>query len=473
MARRAAGWLLPAAIAVVALFLYINGSFFSTVSALHIDFSINYTAAHALRDGDNPYGETTLLERAKDLDSPTNLIYATLFTSYIQPPTSALSIIPLTLLDWREASRLYLVVNNVFLMAAIGLTLYTVRPSVPWRWAFAGAAVVLMGVSQVYASLALGQVDATLTLLLAIGYWAYRTERPAVAGSAIALGAAIKIIPGLLLIYFLWKREYRVVLWGAGVGLGLLVVSLPAVGFDTYRTYLTDVVPALAKGSTHYSNASLPGAVTRIVGEGLPPQPYMSLAEVGGSATPRLLSLVGQVGLLAAAAAVVGLPRSKGAGPRPRPEHAALLEYYLVVAVGLLISSVTWEFYTVWLLPLFLAAFVAPDRVLPGDARTRWLAVGVLAAVFVGLNYPGDLYLFDVNSLFYHPSWVPGVWVEDRLRLYHDHIRVIPWMRVGTLLVFAGTLGWLAYQSRAAALGARRPSETLAAAEAADTASSG
>jgi len=143
-------WAAPAAITVVALFVYINGAFFSTLSALHVDLSINFTAAHAIRDGQNPYGEITLLERARQLGSPSNLgepkplIYESLFTSYIQPPVSALAIVPLTVLPWREATRLYLLMNNALLAGAVALTLYTVRPTISARWAVAGAALTVM-----------------------------------------------------------------------------------------------------------------------------------------------------------------------------------------------------------------------------------------------------------------------------------------------------------------------------------------
>ena len=59
----------------IAGFVFLNGSLFSSVSSLHIDFSINLTAAHALRDGDNPYGTTTLAERAERLGSPCRMGY--------------------------------------------------------------------------------------------------------------------------------------------------------------------------------------------------------------------------------------------------------------------------------------------------------------------------------------------------------------------------------------------------------------
>src|SRR5262249_14385010 len=152
----------------VSFFLYANEAFFSPYSALHIDLSINLTAAHALGDRGNPYGNTALFDRAVALKSPTILVYQSLFTSYIQPPTSALSVVPFSFLPWRPATRAYLVMNNVFLLASAGLMLLIVRPRMPWQWAGAATMAIVAGFAQVAGSFSLGQVDATICLLLVI-----------------------------------------------------------------------------------------------------------------------------------------------------------------------------------------------------------------------------------------------------------------------------------------------------------------
>ena len=42
-----------------------------------------------------------------------------------------MAVTPLTLLPWRQATRAWLVLNHVFLAAAVYLTLVTVRPTLP------------------------------------------------------------------------------------------------------------------------------------------------------------------------------------------------------------------------------------------------------------------------------------------------------------------------------------------------------
>jgi len=242
--------LLALVITLAALYVFFNGSFISSYEALHIDFSINWTASQALRAGEIPYGKTTLGELAAELNGPTDLIYSQLYTSYIQPPTSALHLLPLTELGWRHASQTYLFLNHLFLFCAVGLTLATIRPTLPLRWTIAGVAVIVALYSQLYMSFALGQVDATILLLLAISFWGYVNDKPPVTGIAIAVMVAIKLIPGVLLLYLLWRREYRTVLWAMGAGAVMFLASLAYVGVDVYRTFFEDTLPALMKGST-------------------------------------------------------------------------------------------------------------------------------------------------------------------------------------------------------------------------------
>src|SRR5581483_1390067 len=243
------GWAAPAVVTLVAALVFLNGAFFSTFSAPDVDLSINITAAHAIADGQDPYGPTTLQERARELGSPPDLgtpepvIYRSLFTSYIQPPPSAVVDLPLTLLPWRDATRLYLVLNNLMLAAALGLTLATVKPTLPLRWAVAVAALLAALYSQVPTSFALGQLDALITLLLAVGLWGYSRSRAAVTGIAVAAAAALKLLPGVLVLYFLWKREYRTALWALAGGAAIFVVTLAIVGPGTYWTYLSETVP--------------------------------------------------------------------------------------------------------------------------------------------------------------------------------------------------------------------------------------
>jgi hypothetical protein len=426
-------WVAPALVFVAAFFIYANEAFFSPYSALHIDLSINLTAAHALRDGADPYGNSALVERAVALKSPTILVYQSLFTSYIQPPTSALAVVPFSFLPWRQATRAYLVMNNIFLLTAAGLMLLMVRPRLPWQWAVAATMTIVAGFAQVAGSFSLGQVDATICLLLAIAVLGIKLRKPPVTGIAIAAAAAIKLIPGVLALYFLWKRQYAYAAWTIGAGIVIFLVSVPLAGVDTYRTYISHTLPGLLKGSTHYANISINAAVSRFFIDGPidGQRPIESLHELPGMFNVKLVDAV--LALVVLGLAAWATTRDRRGRDGSERDLGFIFEFYIVVTAGLLISSVTWEFYVIWLLPFFIAAFLAPARVLPGGATERAVLVGLIAVAYMAINYPGDFYLFDVNSFFYHPQWAPGVWVEDRVHLYHHGYNAVPKLRLAAL----------------------------------------
>jgi hypothetical protein len=437
--------IIAAIITLAALYLFFNGSFVSSYEALDVDFSINWTAAHALRNGDIPYGKTTLAELAAQLGGPTDLIYGQLYTSYIQPPTSALHILPLTELGWRHASQTYLFLNHAFLFCAVGITLVTVRPTLPLRWVVAGVVVIVALYSQLYMSFSLGQVDATILLLLSLAFWGYTRDKPALTGGAIACAMAIKIVPGVLLLYLLWRREYRPVVWACAVGGALLVASAAYVGIDVYRAFFEDTLPALLKGSTQYSNISFGAMVARLNSPesfgGLPA--VFSLDEPPTGTKARLMSSALTLVTLAVAAVVLGIKRRT---PEEKRREVPVFEFYFVIAVALLISSVTWETYVIWLMPVFFAAFLAPERYLP-SGRVRWLLLAGFVVAYLCLNYPGDLYLlapgFSPAQSLYHIDRVPGIWAENKLQFYHNHFDAVIYLRLPALLFLTGLLATL------------------------------
>ncbi len=74
--------------------------------------------------------------------------------------------------------------------------------------------------------------------------------------------------------------------------------------------------------------------------------------------------------------------------------------------------------------------------------------LALLVALFLATNYPGDFYLFRGNDFFYHPEWVPGIWVEDRLHLHHNHLDAVIMLRLPALLLLAALLAGLVLLER-------------------------
>jgi alpha-1,2-mannosyltransferase len=143
-----------------------------------------------------------------------------------QPPVTALPY-PASVVVWYLASLVALLASVHLLAGAVEHG----RPSPPRpfgrRWWAVRIAPVLILSPAIGRTLARGQVNMFVLVLLAGWIAGVVRGRRLTAGMCLALAACIKVIPALLLIHPLWRRDRRV-LAGAAIGLAIALVILPA-----------------------------------------------------------------------------------------------------------------------------------------------------------------------------------------------------------------------------------------------------
>jgi hypothetical protein len=161
-------------------------------------------------------------------------------------PFSALVVAPLTFLSALDAKRAWLVLN-LPLLAATAWLLQRLT-ALPWRRI---CLLVFLAIVPLRTSFLFGQQHLLVLFLLAFATWAYFEDRPASAGVAVALAAALKLYPALWLFYFWRKRAWRAagafVLTAAVLG----AIGLPLFGLETWRSYLTEILPRALKGEAN------------------------------------------------------------------------------------------------------------------------------------------------------------------------------------------------------------------------------
>jgi len=141
------------------------------------------------------------------------------FGFFYYPPPFVLAIVPFAGLDPIVASWIWLALSVAMLLG--GIWLMPVRASVRW------GTLLLAGLSWPVAyALKLGQVGPLLFLLFALG-WRW-LDVPVRLGLVGAIGALIKLQPGIVLGWALLTRRWAAVAVGA-VGLGLAFVVASAV----------------------------------------------------------------------------------------------------------------------------------------------------------------------------------------------------------------------------------------------------
>jgi hypothetical protein len=309
------------------------------------DFFINYTAATVLAEGGNIYDADSLREASRDWNKPTVAFdFGSLFVTYITPPTHVVLLLPLVPLGYDQARILFLLLSNVLLFSSLALILRAAGEAALRPPRLLLSLLLVLVFQPVYTSLQLGQVDFVILFLLSLSYWAHKSGRNIFVGPCLAIAAVIKLSPAILILYFLWKREYVIFASASATAILAGAFSLLLAGREALVTFATTILPALLKGTAFFHNQSLNGFFSRLF---VPPGLYYSLQEFPSVPQARALSLLGSLTLLCIGAYLT----------RHRIRKGCIrfdLEFSMALAAALLVSSVSWHHYLTWLLLVFV-----------------------------------------------------------------------------------------------------------------------
>lgn len=368
-------FLLSAALIAAAIYFVIS-LLRHSAGQLPWDFAINWTAAQAMRQGIPLYSHNELQLLAQSLIGPGMApMFRDQFTSYIGPPSTALLMLPFTLLAFPQAVLLY----RIAITLAFAASIFLVGLSMPLRsrrLAWIAGALAMLLFYPVMVSIQLGQVDAWVMLSLATSIWASSRDRWWLAGAGIGLAALLKVSPVLILLYLLLRirRQAKVMMVvGAIVPVAaLLDLSTLVAHPGDLITFLRDVLPTLSGGSLHTQNQSLPAWIARLF---MPDTDLLTFTHGTGLFSP--------LGLLLACivAAVLAIKR--------RGQAFSTLEYGPLILLALLAGPISWDHYASWAI---LALILMSDPLLwarLGDSRRLLplLCLG-LGAVLLMLPVP-------------------------------------------------------------------------------------
>jgi len=231
----------PLAIGLFALFVALAVGASAVAGTLGFDFLAYHAAASRVLAGGSLYDMS--------------FVEAGVFGLFFYPPTFGPFVLPFGLLPEAVAVWAW----TVLLVASFlgGVALLPVPAGV--RWVVLLLAALTWPVAY---AIKLGQVGPILFLGFAAGWRWLESDRWL--GATVAVGAAIKIQPGLVLVWALLAERWAAVVSGAAVLGALSVVATVAFGIEAWSDFLTLVVRVSDPIST--VNNVTPGAVVYQLG---------------------------------------------------------------------------------------------------------------------------------------------------------------------------------------------------------------
>ncbi len=309
-----------------------------------LDMQVYRVGANALLAGDDIY-------QAKEPVTGLPFTYP-VFAAMVFAPFAA---VPLWL---ARAAILYLSLASLVFVCWL-----TLREQFRWQGGpslvrVLSIALACVALHPVLDTLLFGQVN---LLLMAAVVADILVVRSRFRGVLVGLATAIKLTPGLFIVYFLVTGQWRAarnaaLTFAATVLLGLAVQPSGAWAFWT--GYMLD--PDRTGNFTYAGNQSLSATVARFTRDA-EPAPLLTL---GLSAVVVLLALT--------------------VARRLHHRGEALASVCVVAVAALLVSPISWTHHWVWCIPAFVVAVAWTREERPRWRRAMlWAAVGIAAAVFL------------------------------------------------------------------------------------------
>jgi hypothetical protein len=200
------------------------------------DFATYHYAVQEAWAGGDPYDTRALGRRAR-ADGTRRGVHP-----YFYPPPFLLGMLWAVPLSLKSAYVVWFLIQEACALAAL---------AVMRRWLGASwlvLALVLAAFTPVPDNLKMGQANLPVLLLTVLGLW--RAARPE-GGVLVGLAGMAKMSPALNLVGWVAQGRWRPALLAAATAVGVSLLALPLVGFDTQLRFYTEILPGFSTGEYH------------------------------------------------------------------------------------------------------------------------------------------------------------------------------------------------------------------------------
>lgn len=356
-----------------------------------VDFGLYLKTAHTIAGGGDPYDY--------------RVAAGVTHHAYAYPPLFAEIIVPLAQIGDDVARLTWIAISAACLIASVVLLLRGFGHRVAGHWLLLVLAL-LFATFSVRDDLYHGQANFALLLLIVVGAWLLRAERPRWAGMAWGLMFVIKPFLGVLVVFLLLRRQYRAAATSAATALLLFVGSFLVMapqGLGPFRGWIDasryDANPPF---TTQMDNYALRGVLERLFSTNGAAQAW----------TDSSLLLNGLALLLVAllvAAVLYAIPRGRRDA---ESTDEFLLQVGFFLAAAMTYGPLTEGDHLFLLLPgLAGALFLASSGA--GAYALRWrLAVALAWIALMSMLASPVLRLLGANPFLFvtHPQGIAVLW---------------------------------------------------------------
>ncbi len=291
---------------------------------------------------------------------------------YLYPPPSLLLAYPLSLISYKSAAVATLVLNHMavlFLLWFLPVKLFKLSARTGALLIFLDLAYIITFQPIIF-TLKCGQVSLASACFIFLFWHLARSNRSFWAGACLVCALLLKTSPFILLFPLIVCRKYRIVAYSVALLAGLSGVSLLLLPYETWRQWVTDVLPSLS-----HAGSFPPGAIHNISLNG-----FASYLFLKSELNPHPLFNSPVLALTAglASSGAVFIASLYAARKRFMRSPAGSLDWAILIFLPLIVlmSPVAWAHHLVYLLAGLLALLNMAVR---RQAHSIWTAIFILA----------------------------------------------------------------------------------------------
>jgi hypothetical protein len=354
------------------------------------DFAPIYIAATLLADGEttsiydhHPYlfnivPPGVFKETAKQFG------FKGILTPYVHLPLFSFLTRPLLVIPYSTITKLLLMIN-VF---AVLFSLYLIARLTGARFNLTWLSCALAALTFFYPlrySLRLGQTTPLVLCSVTALYYLYKTGYPKTSGVLLGGIICLKITPLILLIYFMVRKKWSLVISSGCTIVVVVIASALLTGWESNSAFAQKIIRLSSYSLASWNNQSLDGFLLRLVTGGLHLYDWHILElpliiKILKYAIVLLLMLLWFITILV---------------PRKRDEDQELLAFSLTVTLMVVLPPISWTHYFLFLVFPYLVLLTALIR--NNTVPCRRLMVGGLLLTYPALALPPSYFLKLVN----------------------------------------------------------------------------